>query len=150
MPRLPQILSRYQSNVDLFQNYITTHQNLIWGVSVVSGISLGWIGYASRKYHRKQIEYKVESVTKRLSQMEKKEITNKYFYRIAMPLCIICTCMGYGIGRFHSTWRSYKHFDRWKGDFVTNLESQMKSNMNNASVVTDMIKSIQQKQQWKK
>ena len=145
MPKLPRVFARHQANVDLFTQYCTTHQNLIWGVSVASGITVGWMSYASRKYHHRQIETKFDNITKRLSKMERKKITDKYFYRIAMPLCISCLCIGYGIGRFHSSWRSYKNIEQWKGDFVNSIHSQLKTNKNitNYPMISDVINNLQ-------
>ena len=146
MPRLPTVFARHQPTVDLFTQYCTTHQNLIWGVSMVSGITVGWMSYASRKYHHKKIENKFDSVTKRLSEMEKREVTRKYFYRIAMPLCVSCLCVGYGFGRLHSSWRSYKHWELWKGEFITNIDRQLQNNtkITNYPMISDIIKGMKQ------
>ena len=147
MPKLPTFLARHQETVDLFSSYCTTHQNLIWGISVVSGVSVGWMGYVNRRYHQRQIENKVESVTKRLSEMEKQRIRDRYFYRVAMPLCVSTFCIGVGIGKFHANWRSYRYLEQWKGDFVSNIESQMKvRNMGNYPVMAEVIRNIQKQQ----
>eukprot|EP00484_Ammonia_sp_Unknown_P026547 CAMPEP_0197031548 /NCGR_PEP_ID=MMETSP1384-20130603/10527_1 /TAXON_ID=29189 /ORGANISM="Ammonia sp." /LENGTH=171 /DNA_ID=CAMNT_0042461091 /DNA_START=21 /DNA_END=536 /DNA_ORIENTATION=+ len=146
--KLPKRLAKYQANADLFQQYCTTHQNLIWGVSIVSGISAGWASYVSRTYHQHKIEQKVKEVTDKLSDIERQRVRNKYWWRVTVPLCISCCAIGYGVGRLHSSWKSYKHMNVWKDQLMNNIDAQLQKSSNYALISDTMNKiRIQQHKQ---
>mmetsp|Transcript_37731 Transcript_37731/g.46735 ORF Transcript_37731/g.46735 Transcript_37731/m.46735 type:complete len:166 (-) Transcript_37731:20-517(-) len=122
--KLPALLARYQPHVDTIQKTIETHQNLIWGTSIVSGICVGWASYSSRKYHQGIINAQIHSVNERLENMET-TVANKLWYRVTLPTSIACLLIGYGIGRGYGSYRIYRWHDSWKTQFIDKFGNEL-------------------------
>ena len=127
--RLPTSFARYQPTFDSIEKAIQANQNLIWGVSVSSGILAGWATYASRKHHQRRIEQKITSVTERFDELEE-QASKKLFWRVTVPSCLACTLIGYGIGRGYGSYRSYKYYDNYRNTLYQQMTKQMQALQN--------------------
>ena len=141
--KLPARFAQYQPTLNQIEKAIHANQNVIWGVSVSSGILAGWATYASRKHHQKRIEATISSVTDRFETLEE-DARRKAFWKITVPACVACSLIGYGIGRGHGSYKSYKFFDNYRNSLYQQMSRQMqtfeKENMLNTNSINNYLK----------
>ena len=134
--KLPIRLSRYQGTFNLIEKAFTENQNLIYGISMTSGIVVAWATYASRRHHQKNLEQKLTVVSQKYDELEL-NARQKVIYRLTIPACVVCSLIGYGIGRGYGSYRSYKFYDNYKNTLYKQISQQMKTlqTQNNFNIV---------------